>query len=221
MPNQNRRRKTKFRVRAGAAFRVPIPIRRINFDISYLKSLVNAELHEVTSSFSAGTISDIGGITNLTNISQGDTNANRTGNSCLVRWINGQLCISQTSADVDAIRLIVFVWKGVAAPNVSDVLETVSPFAHLNKKVTGNFRDAKVRVLYNRLIAFSQIDQSVKIIRFNVDMNPMNSREKAHTLYDAGGSTPVNKGVYFLRLGTQAVNKANISGKIKLNFYDN
>lgn len=194
---------------------------QLSQDMKYLKGMINAELHEVTSTFSAGVIADTGSITNLAIIAQGDTISNRSGNSILVRWINGQLVI-RNAADDDSIRFIVFVWKDETAPVILDILQTATPFSHLANTATGNYRDARVRVLYNRLFSLTNGTSSeARIIKFNIDMNPANNREKAHTLYPGAGTVPANKGVWLLTIGTQDSNTASMIGTIKTNFYDN
>lgn len=88
--------------------------------------------------------STVGGLYDLTNMGQGDTQETRTGNKIKPRWVDARFDI--TSGDsVNTMRLIFFQWHATATPAADDILDptqyaaTYGPYCPL-KIPSGLFR---------------------------------------------------------------------------------
>ena len=182
--------------------------------VKAIRHLVNSEkLHLVTTS-STG-ISNTGSVAIFNNIAQGDSISGRTGNSILMSDVLLRYeCVINSSAASTLVRVIVFIdteQVGDTNPAVSDVLQSVSTLAGLNKNQPGRFS-----VLYDRLVSLnSNGTQSFndKWYLKNMDI---------HAKYNGTTANDINKnGIYLLLISDQATNTPTVSTNLTLGYYDN
>lgn len=181
--------------------------------VSYLKGLVNAELHHYENTTSGTAISSTGHITNLTPISVGDNNSNRTGNSVLSKYLFGRMEFGKSSsASQTFIRIIIFCdQQQVAdtAPAVADVLSSASTLSPLNSFQVGRFKILK--------------DMVIRLDSNNTTYNEkINIKLPFHTKFNGTSGTDVQKnGVYILAISNEATNTPSYSYNLRYSFYDN
>lgn len=191
---------------AGAALR----------GVNYIRGLVNSEKfkHDLIGS---SAVSQAGVMTHITNISQGDGEGQRTGNSIFVRNVNirGSL-IKSTSATVTRVRLMLIVDKqqiNDTAPAPSDVLDSVgtsnSVYSFLNNDTVGRFT-----ILKSRLYSLTE-DTPVINVNWNFNL-------RRHVRYNGAGATDIQRGgIYILQIGTESANFPSFDRAIRVSYHDN
>lgn len=184
--------------------------------VNYIRGLVNSEKfkHDLIGS---SAISQAGVMTHITNISQGDGEGQRTGNSIFVRNVNirGSL-IKDTSATVTRVRLMLIIDKqqvGDTTPNPGDVLDSVgtsnSVYSFLNNDTVGRFT-----ILKSRLYSLTE-DTPVINVNWNFNL-------RHHVRYNGAGATDIQRGgIYILQIGTESANFPSFDRAIRVSYHDN
>lgn len=193
-------------------------------DVMYLKTLVNSELHYDYSSYNT-TVDSTGSVYHLSAIAQGDTNAQRSGNTVLPRYLQLQVMLYQNAADFDTIRMMVFRWKDNSTPTIANVVEDSSNpiYSPLNDNISGNQRDRQIDVIKNKvfLVGPDASNNGAILYKKTIDLNPPNKQVKDHIKFDDTSTTAPVGGIYMILIGTQAVNTCEFRGMHKLSFHDN
>lgn len=180
--------------------------------VKYLRSLINVEHQKID--FTVGTAaSTTPVITHVTAIAVGDAEGARTGNSILAKYLYLKTNVTlNTSANFDRVRVVVVRDKqqiADTAPTYTDVYESVSPQALLEKDTVGRFD-----ILYDKLINLDAQRPSASwdhYIRLN-----------SHVRYNGTASTDQQKGaIYVMYVGTQATNTAAFGFNGRLMYIDN
>lgn len=188
--------------------------------VSYLKGLVNAELHKHEVARSTTSVFNGGALYPLNAISQGDADDQRTGNSIFVRYVNITGVVSHgTDTVIHKTRVMLVRDKqqvGDTAPSPGDVLEDVgnnlSPFSKLNSQSAGRFD-----VLYSKLF-ITYPDRAG--IPFNIKLNM-----RSHIRYNGAASGDIQKnGLYIVVIGDYASPYAtaqSVQFLGRVSYYDN
>lgn len=191
-------------------------------DVSYIKSLVNSELHYINNTYTGQAISSSGTILHLSATTQGNTNANRSGNSILPRYLNIFLKFEQGSV-TDLVRCMLFRWKDNSTPTISDIFENASApvYSTLNDNISGNNKDRKIDVLANKRLLIDTTERDAVLWKKMIDLNPPSKNVKDHIKYDDNTSTAPLGGIYLLIVGRQPTTTTDMEGNIKFSFHDN
>lgn len=216
MPRFNRRR--NFRRRRGRAawynkkYSTAQIARAAWRATKYIRGLVNSEMLHKETSLST-TVSTTPFVTCLTGLAQGDTDAQRTGNSVLLRNMLYRLRLTMSNAATTTIVRLVVVKDTQQVsdtnPAWNDVFGSASVDAALYSSNAGRFK-----VLWNKTIV---LDTS----------RPIWHREKYSKLYqhlrfNGAGATDIQKNaIYLMVLSDQATNSPNLNGIVKIGYHDN
>lgn len=212
MPNQ-RRPKRAFKKRNNNNG-------KLSRDVAYLKSVINSELHSLTTRYQSLVVNNFGSIHHLSPVSVGTDNENRIGNSISPKYINAKLQLLNTGSATHTLRMIFFVWKDQSVPLVSSVLETSDPFSHYNKESAGGLRDRTIMVLRDRTYSLVPDTTSMLInIKYDLKMNRVGAKVPLHIKYNATQTTSEMNGIYILLIASST--SVNIDGSVKFSFYDN
>lgn len=195
---------------------------RMQKDISYIKSLINTEMHhtEYTGTFNT---SSAGSITSLSTVAVDDTNNGRTGSKILPRYLNINGYIESPASGATYVRFILFMWKDDTPPTVTTILQSADINSFLNENITGAKNDdRKVQVLRDKKYSIVQATEtSVRFIKIRIPFNGPKIKRKVHIKYIDDNSTdvPIYNGIYMLVLSNN--NPAPLSYSARLSFYDN
>lgn len=181
--------------------------------VRYVKGMVNSEMLHLENNAST-TVSSTGSIVHLTNISQGDTDSGRTGNSIFARNLMIRIITTQhASATNTFCRFILFQDNQQLSdtpPGVSDVLSFVSTISPLNSGTFGRFK-----VLKNWYFALDSGAQKSKIIQYYRKL-------WHHVRYNGSATTDIQKGgLYLLMLTSEATNVPSVAYDVRLGYHDN
>lgn len=181
--------------------------------VSYLKGLVNAELHHYDNITLGSSINNTGTIYHLNPIPVGDNNAERNGNSILSKYLFGRMeFVINGSSTYTFIRCIFFTDKqqiGDTSPGVTDVLSTASQTSPLNSFSAGRFKILK--------------DMTIRLDT----MHPSSNRKimmklPFHSKYNGTSGSDIQKnGLYLLVICNEPVNTPAFSYNLRYSFYDN
>jgi hypothetical protein len=151
-------------------------------------------------SFDAGfgtTVDNAGSITKLSTIPQGDTDSSRQGDQCELIKLEVHANYANSSADLfNTYRHIIFRWcqdDTVAAPIVSDILQSTTVFSPLNRD---NFRAKKFIVIHDVFKCTSLNGEHAKTDVFVKKLN-------FKILFQSGATTGTNH-IYSLQLSDSA-----------------
>lgn len=211
-------------------------VNKLNFDMKYMRTLINSEMHSFL--VSAGSnIDSTGVVSSLNIIAQGDDEANRTGNSILPRYQSINLHVNKkiTSAgtvDHETIRVMLFRYWGEAtsgsAPSVtiSEVLDTAHPLSYLNEDNTGKRgdRDRRIEVHKSKLFTLDSVANTSRTWKWNVEVNGLNKKVKDHIKFRNNTTfQPISGGFYILFVSDNSTggNKSAFEFTSKINFHDN
>lgn len=180
----------------------------------YLKGLVNVEKHKFDTAFSTP-YTNTGSVNGLCSIPQGDAEGTRSGNSILAKYVylNFNCTRNASSTAVsDLIRMCVIVDKEQASdtsPNFTQIFESASPLALLNKLFVGRFT-----ILYDKTFNLTSDTPYAKINQ----MIPLNF----HIRFNGSSSVDYEKnGVYLVTIADSASNLPALVGNVRLAYYDN
>lgn len=180
-----------------------------------IKGLVNVEKHRHLITTTATNITNTGSMTYLTAIAQGDNAADRQGNSLLVKGISSKLYMYlNNSGTIPAVvRVIYFIdLQQVAdgSPAVTDVLESASVTAPLNRTNVGRFKVIKQY--------YTMLNPGGKENQIKNDYIKLNH----HVRYNGSATTDIQKGgLYRLTLSNLTSIYPIIEGDEIVQFYDN
>lgn len=181
-----------------------------------IKGLVNVEHHRHIISSSSTSITNTGSVLPLHGISQGDNKADRTGNSIMTKYISGKLLFTHNSASPSSsvIRLIYFIDTqqiGDSIPFVTDVLESASTTAPLNRNTIGRFRILKQEYI---IMHPNSTEAVVKKIYTKTGSH--------HVRYNGANATDIQKGgIFRLVISNHVANYPTYQGDEILMFIDN
>lgn len=195
-------------------------------DVMYIKSLVNSELHYDYASYTNQNISSTGSIYHFSAIAQGDTNAQRSGNTCLPRYLNLVFTLHNTEGNVfDVVRMLIFRWKDNSTPTIADVFENASMpvYSPLNDNISGNSKDRQIDVIKNKIFLTGGESPSNGGLLYKkvIDLNPPSKTVKDHIKFNDAATTDEVGGIYMILVGRQPVNFTIFEGMHKLSFHDN
>lgn len=219
MPRTYARRNTRGRVR-----RRRTPWYRRKYDalslaakaakgVWYLKGLVNSEmLHNQATGTTFSP--NIGTITLLNGMAQGDTSSQRTGNSILMRNIFLRLGFQQhPSATTTTYRVMLVLdtqQVGDTSPTISDILETVNVYSPLSTASSGRFK-----VMKNWFFNTNNVSTTFRALNYYKDV-------RFHTRYNGPANTDIQKnGLYLITLSDQATNAPSFTYTWKVGYHDN
>lgn len=179
-----------------------------------VKKLINVErkVHDVAISSNVG--SSTGLITQLNNISQGDTTSTRSGNSikCVSQTIRGSASI-HASATHSSLRFLIVrdTDNQGETITVADVLNDTSPNSLLNiTKYPGRFK-----VLMDK--QFSLSDSGAKLQHFK-----KHKKMSFHLKYSTQGTyDPKDNALFLIALSNEATNQPGLSAYYRLRYIDN
>ena len=161
-------------------------------------------------------ITNAGAIVDLTNIGQGDDENARHGNSIYVRSVNwkGYIARPVTGDAVQIVRLVVLMDTqqiGDTAPTLNNVLESITPYAHLNSATVGRFK-----ILCNKLISLDTAKGLSQTFEINIPM-------RHHIRYNGTTGADIQKGgLYIGFLSTQAsTNYPVLYSECRMCYHDN
>jgi hypothetical protein len=179
-----------------------------------IKGLVNVEKHRHLVSTSSTNINTTGTVLYLAGISQGDDKADRSGNSILVKGISIKMRIQQSTTPQDTvIRIIWFIdLQQVAdgSPAITDVLETNSTTAPLNRNNVGRFK-----ILKQQYYNLQKANTSQVLVNKFIPLNH-------HIRYNGGSATDIQKGgIYMFILSDETTNLPTFVSDQIVQFYDN
>lgn len=178
----------------------------------YLKGLINVEHQKVDTSI-ATTSGTTPAVVQLNAIAVGDAEGSRTGNSILQKYVYMKVTTKlNVSSNYSRLRLVLVQDKqqvGDTSPSYTDVYESASPMALINKLTVGRYS-----ILYDRT--------------FNLDANnaqllqdkyiPINN----HARYNGTASTDIQKnGLYLMYISDDNTNQPTISVNARLCYIDN
>lgn len=195
-------------------------------DVKYLKGLINSELHYDYSPYTGQVIDTAGKVYHLTAIGQGDTNATRSGNTILPRYMTVMIKLENSVIDFETVRVLLFRWKDSSTPVVADLFEDNSApvYSPLNDNITGNLRDRQIDVLKDEWFTLGgdSMTRGSVFVKYQLDLNPSSKNIKDHIKYDNAVTTSPSGGIYLVLIGRNTgLNATNFEGSHKLTFYDN
>lgn len=213
-------------------------------DVAYIASLVNSELHYLTTAASDN-IDQTGDMISLAEVPQGDTPTTRTGNKILPRYLNVKLSLRKSmdpSAPThETVRVMIFQWWGnesdnATPPTKAEVLGNVgtaslAPLSHLNDNNTGRVgdMDRRIKVLYNAIHTFDLVSETSHMLDWNYEMNKVKPGQapskKQHIKFIDGSAQNVASGNIWLMIFSDNPDanayKSAYYFQSKLSFYDN
>lgn len=214
------RRRVRFRRRAR---RAPWYRRKYNAvqlaskalkGVRYIRGLVNSEmLHKHNSG--AVTINSTGTVIPLANISQGDTDAGRTGNSIFARnlLLNLDTKVNASNTGVNFLKIMLVQDNqqvGDTTPAVTDILLGAYPNSPLNNATFGRFT-----ILKNWKFSLDMASRPAYMI----------SKYKKlyhHIRYNGTADTDIQRGgLYLLFISDQSTNAPSCDYQIRLGYHDN
>ena len=182
--------------------------------VRYLSGLVNSEMFSHDVNGTSSTITDSGTIAPLIDISQGDNEFTRTGNSIFVRSVFGRFNFAiHSSAIYSTIRMIFFQdtqQVGDTAPAVTDVLQTASYLSPLNNDTKGRFKILKDMTI--------RLDEAANQVANRKVYLPM----RHHVRYNGSSSGDIQRGgLYYLVITNSTVNQPTYSWYVRTSYHDN
>lgn len=179
-----------------------------------IKGLVNVEKHRHLLTTTATNITQAGTMLDFNLIAQGDNQADRQGNSILVKGISSKLnIIGHSSSAHTSIRIVWFIDQQQVAdssPAVTDVLEAATVTAPINLLNVGRFK-----ILKQKFINFSNAGQQQALVNQFIKLNH-------HVRYNGTTSTDIQKGgIYMFILSDEATSYPNFTADQVVQFYDN
>lgn len=182
----------------------------------YLKGLVNSELLK-SDDVGSGTLATTGTVINLCTIAQGDSDANRTGNSILVRSSDLRLKLSRDISVGNATQLIRVALVmdsqqiGDTDPTHAQIYAGTGPLTHLNADSAGRFK-----ILWSKIFTLDNVDTFVKYTKWYKKM-------RHHVRYNGGSGTDIQRGGLYLVMSSDQTSSGFPSYEFshRLSYHDN
>lgn len=181
--------------------------------VKALKGIINSELKNHTIQNNSFNASSTGAVSLISGITQGDSDAQRNGNSVLAKTLNLKYVITNNAAAPGTI-VKVYLIKDMqqvsdSNPTFTDVFSTsdIQSFPNWQTKKRFQIKDAKTFVYdtsrLTQIVEFSHVVDS-------------------HLLFNGAVSTDVQKGHYYiLWVSNQSTNVPNFTYSSRLSYYDN
>ncbi len=210
-------------------------VNRLNFDMKYMKTLINAEMHIHTVFQSDAQVDNAGAVFSLNDVPVGDQGNFRTGISILPRFqsinITIQKNITGNAPENDVIRLMLFRYWGEgtdALPlvEVGDVLVDSQPYSYLNKDNTGRRgdRDRRIEVHKSKFFQLDKTTRTNATFKWNIKVNGPEKKIKDHIKFRDSMTDPPASGGFFLLIISDngvAAEHATMTFNSNMKFYDN
>jgi len=185
--------------------------------VKYLRTLVNSEVHKHDVTPTSQAVGTTATIVQLNAIAQGDTAAQRTGNSLLAKYLSLKLYLTMNaSATQTLVRIIIFMDKqqvADTAPATTDLLQSNSTLSFLSNNAAGRFQ-----VLKDYLINLDLASHSSWRNKYYKSFAGRN----LHCKFNGVNNTDINKnGVYLLMLSSEATNTPTLTYSSRFGFHDN
>lgn len=187
--------------------------------VSYLKGLVNSELHKIDI-VQTQTPDALGYLYPMHSIAIGDNEGQRTGNSVLMRKIVNSIVVTKNASATTTNIKFMFVKDLQQAPDIfpltSDILEpsflatALAPRAPLNKGTIGRFT-----ILGSRIVTLDN-NSPIRNISLTRSM-------RHHVRYNGPSATDIQKGgMYLLMISDQPIATAPIVQlATRIQYHDN
>lgn len=148
-------------------------------------------------------------IHDMTEITQGDTGAQRTGNRVTLKSqvFNCQMTV-HPSAIVSFCRVIIFLWKDTDAPVVTDILESEITGAQYNLLNT-----VKYRVLKDFYFKLDDAMQGKVLKYFHKHTLPLQ--------WSTSTASATNQSIHILLLSSESTNAPRFTWRNRMRFIDN
>lgn len=218
MPRRFRRRRYKKRglLARFSRMRVGTIARKAYSGFRYLKSMINSEKYHYDSQIS-GTPTTTAGITHLTNISQGDNDGSRSGNSILVKKITYNVSYNiNASASNTWIREVILIDRQQISdtpPTYSDVFDvsgTTVIAALLNKATLGRFT-----ILRDRIFTLNNNGKQLLNRKGSIYVNK-------HVRYNGTTGADIQKnGIYVMYVSNETTNAPQVTSVFRVFYHDN
>lgn len=170
-----------------------------------------------TSTFSTSSVSSTATLTNISAVTQGDSDTSRDGDQIYLKNIDFRAYLTRADTS-NLVRLIVFQWRPstqLATPTAATILEnyagdgTLDLVRHWNYDNKRNFK-----VLYDRLITLNE-DIANRTVKFNLNKSLIKKIQ-----FDNGG-TNHNNAVYVMYLSdSSAATHPSIDARIETTYLD-
>lgn len=208
-------------------------VRQLGKDLMYLKGLINSEGHYHIVQ-SANNFSNLGIVVSLSDVPQGDTEINRTGNVILPSYINIQLMLGATNAasTPQVVRYILFKYWGettsaatplaTASEILSTTLTSYAPYSQLNPDNVGSRGDRtrRIEVLKSGFYVFDLVSKRQIAKKINIKLNTGQVKEHIRFV-DGTTAQPCSGGLYLLFISDDASSNSKYQFSSKLVFHDN
>lgn len=185
--------------------------------VRYLRGLVNSEMLHADTNFTIANITGSGAINHLTNISQGDTAAGRTGNSFLLRSLAYRFKLEINSSVTSNTTITMLILQdtqqvGDTQPSVTDVLSQANTYSLLSTNTAGRFK-----ILKRKSYLLTPASGGRPAIEQKGYMNLY-----SHVRYNGTAGSDIQKnGLYVLFISSEATNYPTISGTFRIGYHDN
>lgn len=184
-------------------------------NVNYIRGLVNSEMLHKDTVVTLG--SNQSNITQIIDITQGDSDSGRTGNSILLRniYFRGKLEINTAVTGNSRISLILFKDKQQQAdstPSVTDLLKSNDPDAMLNLSNAGRFK-----IVWRKTYTLTPVSGGKNAVDFSKYWKVYD-----HVRYNGSASTDIQKNGYFLAIVTsEGTNYPSVGINTRIGYHDN
>lgn len=181
----------------------------------YLKGLVNSEMLHKDTVITLG--SNQSNITQIIDITQGDSDSGRTGNSILLRniYLRGKLEINSSVTGNTRVSLILFKDKQQNAdstPSVTDLLKSNDPDAMLNLSQAGRYK-----LIWRKTYALNPVSGGRNVVDFHKYWKVYD-----HVRYNGSASTDIQKNGYYLAIiSSEVTNFPSVGINARIGYHDN
>lgn len=180
--------------------------------VKYLKGLVNSELFSLDAT-STGTVSNIGSMTHITAIAQGDGVNGRTGNSILAKSVYIKMQLTKDSAATNTRVRLVLVRDNQqisdTAPSIANIYGSASTIAPIQSGAFGRFT-----ILYDKTFNLTADNPQVNTRVFQ--------KLNHHVRYNGTADTDQQKNaIYWIQMSNEATNVPDYERVIRFRYHDN
>lgn len=181
--------------------------------VKKLKQLVNSEKYKFDVSISITSQTGTANITLLNAIPVGDTESTRTGNSILQKHLYLKSAFALPSSEFYSRSRMVVVQDnqqiGDTAPSFTDVYESASTIALLNKSTVGRFS-----ILYDKQVVLDS-NRPLQVWDKYITLNN-------HARFNGTGASDIQKnGLYLMTLSSSSPTGPSIDVKSRIAYHDN
>lgn len=185
--------------------------------VKLLRGIVNSEMFHTDANFTDNSATNY--IHNLTAISQGDTESQRTGNSLLLKSlsINGYMQINPSTAAATRVTICLVRDKQQiqdTTPGLGDIFTSASDTQTLlNRTTVGRFQ-----IMWRKQYILTAVTGGGDVARIFKKYTKLNF----HTRFNGSASTDIQKnGLYLCILTSEVTNYPTIVLNTRINYHDN